>query len=216
MQYDILEPLAVVPLQDSFPTEAASLVDFAKESNSQVVVASDDLGNQITVGIFVTESFDAKQLPDVANANPNWVGAVEECSSQVEKNVSLDAEISGDKQPTIRVYKVNKGPKGKKHVDNKRSSIPKTLVNLKRNKIVHNKRGVKQGIVKEENIITHDRKEKHRKCGKKRPKTSDKSYNRPSKSKFANLEGNKLCRNIGCFCLFLNLCIKCVAKEPWK
>ena len=117
---DFLQPLAVVQLDESTTNESSSLEKLATDSNSEMVYACDEFGNPIAVGVFVTESFSNLVSPNENSqfqegqihrkADPTWVGAVEECATNVDKVHSIDAEIEPARKPLIRVYKVNKGP----------------------------------------------------------------------------------------------------------
>ena len=57
---EMLPPLAVIPLDAATGKDLASLEQFANDSNSQMVYAQDEFGNNIAVGVFVTEGLLSK------------------------------------------------------------------------------------------------------------------------------------------------------------
>ena len=112
---EVLQPLAVIPIEQPDPAHSGDLQSFANQVNAPLVYACDEFGNQIAVGVFVTDSFgqiqDKKaefgEVKVDGNPNPNWVGAVEECCSAENEIVSVEEEMEGPSKPLIRVYKVN-------------------------------------------------------------------------------------------------------------
>ena len=108
------------------------LESLASNPNSDMIYAVDHLGNQITLGVFVTDSFgispsineeikfENEQKENISN--DNWVAAVEEC-------VTLDTPLSEVKGTSaeiqaIPVYKVNKRSQ-RKSDKQKDKKIPK-------------------------------------------------------------------------------------------
>ena len=86
---EFIPPLAVIPFTDEGNAQISSLHEFANASNSNLIYAQDEFGNNLAVGVFVTEEFaqnvtegnysthDGQQTEQAA-----WVGAVEECVTE--------------------------------------------------------------------------------------------------------------------------------------
>ena len=83
------------------PSTVPSLEMFAGQSNTNLVYAHDEFGNQLAVGLMVTDEFMGKEQPNKGNVikddDINWVGAVEECGTQ--GNGGLDEAV--DAKPMI-------------------------------------------------------------------------------------------------------------------
>ena len=50
-----MKPLAVIPLETISQSQLTAMQQFADGSNSQMVYACDELGNNVAVGLFVTD-----------------------------------------------------------------------------------------------------------------------------------------------------------------
>ena len=122
-----------------------TLEDFEAVSNSEMVYACDELGNQIAVGVIVSNSCelpsDEKKItaiPDCesvdfpASANDSWVGAMEECGTETIENVESDEKC--DAEIPIRLYKVNKGRKSTQPSEKRIKGTLQTLAEMKSSK----------------------------------------------------------------------------------
>ena len=148
MTGDHLEPLAVILLDLVTDNQMQSLKQYAESSNSNLVYAHDELGNDIAVGVFVTEQFtvtmmQSQKIEDEYSSHelkehPNItsLGAVEECPSEICDDMSVKADYDERKEHQIRVYKVNKKKKGKTQNHGKAARPQKTLQQLKRSKVL--------------------------------------------------------------------------------
>ena len=192
----------MIPMEESPSTEAAPLVNFATDSKSELVYACDASGNQIAVGVFVTDSFHVVDTEDDKiksselaldpNANSNWVAAVEECSSDFNGTVPINEDIDSEKQSVIRVYKVNKGPRAKKDVQKERPKFRRTLKNLKKSTAVVTENVVTPRLVKNKQIVSDEQHEKNVKHRRIRRRSTDKCYKGPSKSRVGDLQSRTL------------------------
>ena len=136
-------------------SQVTSLEQYAESSNSKLVYAHDEIGNDIAVGVFVTEDFNVniienkdekeeKYSTEDINSQPNitWVVAVEECHGQKTEGISLEAECDDTKEHTVRVYQVNKKKKYAKKKLSQPPTLRKTLRELKKCKILPVKQDV--------------------------------------------------------------------------
>ena len=125
-----------------------SLENLAIVSNSEMVYGVDSQGNQVPLAVILGDKFECvpqysevkmEEGSDIANyyqqENGNWVGAVEECTTdQVIDENPKDMNSSN----AIKVYKVNKASKKKKPTMKKSSneaaktSFKRTLQQLKK------------------------------------------------------------------------------------
>ena len=139
----ILRPLAVIPLNDGNAEEISTLENFAATSNSQMIYACNELGEKVAVGLFVTENFNVTcpdtndlalqesfQLPSQSTGNDAWVGAEEECVTEIGKEVVNEAKPD-NKTDVICLYKVNKGTKKETRKKNVGVKRMKTLQEIK-------------------------------------------------------------------------------------
>ena len=140
----------VVPLNGASGNDFCLLQDFAQDSNSQMILAQDEFGNHIAVGVVVTDDFaehdmtgkylkaknDAGQ--SLAQCNIPWVGAVEECEIESTHELPIEKKSPIDNKTLIRVYKSKKArQKGQGKASNSKS-LPKTLKQMKKaNRLLH-------------------------------------------------------------------------------
>lgn len=179
-------------LEPSDTNDLCSLEHFAEGTNSQLVYAQDEFGNNIAVGVFVTKSFaenaiegkDLKEEHDDlgAEGNIDWVAAIEECP--MENDSPLQKDLAGDKQDAIRVYKSTKQRKVQKNQLSR-----KTLKEIREAKsfgTVHTTAAEKK--LKER--VSY--KEISRRPRRKRRSSMDKAYRGPSALMCQHLESNIL------------------------
>ena len=148
MNTEVLAPLAVISMENTENNAMACLNQYAGASNSNLVYAHDEFGNDVAVGLFVTNEFFPntienehvkveKCLPDELKEPPNitWVAAVEECESEIMADTSLKENPDMQSDKNIRIYQVTK--KSKKTQDRclKSRNAQKTLNQLKKSKL---------------------------------------------------------------------------------
>ena len=178
--------------------DLASLEQFANDSNSQMVYAQDEFGNNIAVGVFVTEAFCpndvmAKDLDDrISNsgecspqANINWVGALEECPTEVIDCVDIQNDLDVANENCIRVYKVKKEGKLKEQKVQRSEASRKTLRELK-NK--YDLKLARKGSKSKEKASNTVKIELPSKSNRRRRRCLDKTYKGPSAVSCAKLQ----------------------------
>ena len=177
---DILAPFAVIPLETPNAEASASIQDYAEASNSNLVYAQDEFGNNIAVGVFVTEEFHPfVKSEDLSMGNPtenqdiNWVAAVEECLTECNEYSSIENAAGSPQKDSIRVYKVKKQKNGRKENKGSSRNARKTLSELKQVKAIKTKQKVSPPKMKNTHIS-----ENIPSCKKSRQirKVYDKSY----------------------------------------
>ena len=129
-----LEPLAVFPVASATSnTIDPQMEAFASTSNSEIVYACDEFGNQIALGLIINEDYSLENMkrqnvlePEVDGiANNSWVAAVEECSTADVLN-----EDTGPAPSSIRKYKVNKPAKRQKQIATTAKEQKRTLKDI--------------------------------------------------------------------------------------
>ena len=161
-EFQILKRIAVIPFNEGTNDQVGLLENFALSLNSQMVYACNEYGEQVAVGIFVTENFevgnrDARKDCEVAeksevnefDANNDWVAAQEECVTDnfekvAQENISLDKNCE-----VVCIYKVKKGKKKVDQKKNLRVNQLKTLKEIKSSVKVHVK---KEKVVSQQNL----------------------------------------------------------------
>ena len=121
-----MKPLAFIPLKDNNGDEISYLESFASTCNAEMIYASNENGEKVAVGVFVTDSFYgtsgmnpeecekySSEGYDESIANGNWIAVQEECVTEeaTEPEVKNEADSEACKADVIRVYKVKKGKK---------------------------------------------------------------------------------------------------------
>ena len=134
----IIAPLAVIPLQQECISEISSLQQFADASNSNLIYAQDEFGNNLAVGVFVTEQFDEHFTGEKYSTEHGqegeqvgWVGAMEECITASDQFPADNNETELKKSANIKVYKVKKSRKSRAKPKSQSNDGPKMLKELK-------------------------------------------------------------------------------------
>ena len=147
LQSEILKPLAVIPLNEASKSDLTCLQQFAQASNSEMVYACDEFGNNLAVGLFVTTAFedekckgekvkheDIEESKGIDLSEANWVGAVEECVTESKEVYHEEVEVDSEKELGVRIYKVNRDSRAKINKSIKKSKTLNTLCSLKEKK----------------------------------------------------------------------------------
>ena len=125
-----LQPPTVIPSVNGSDGTACLLEELAAKSNSDIIYAQDEFGNNIALGLVLNEDFSAGHDVKVENSiqavdmdveNDNWVAAVEECTKNSDTEQSVPSLENNFKPNAIRKYKSNK----KKQKPRKNKSIGK-------------------------------------------------------------------------------------------
>ena len=197
-QTEMLPPLAVIPSDAATGKDFASREEFANDSNSQMVYAQDEFGNNIAVGVFVTEAFcpndvTAKDLDDkisnsgecIPQANINWVGALEECPTEVIDSVDIQNDLDVDNENCIHVYKVKKEGKLKGGKVQRSVGSRKTLRELKTK---YDLKVARKGSKSKEKASNTVKIKLPSKSKRRRQRCFDKAYKGPSAVSCAKLQ----------------------------
>ena len=180
-----------MPSQKPIKTAPSALESYGNASNVNMVYATDEFGNNIAVGVFVTNKFTGNEgkMEGIESQDINkpfkeegsfpWVGACEECPTQAtevdEKGKCNDEEPDVN----VQVYKVNKrGKSAKKRVPKSQTS-GRTLRELKKKpgkvKVeVTKKKARIPAKITAQRVLREGRRKKHVRC-------QDRAY-RPSYS----------------------------------
>ena len=157
-----------MPLEENTASEEISKWnEIALKSNSNLVYACDELGNQIAVALIVNPSFnvDGKVKVDNAydsqNIQQEWVvAAVEECSTACDDN-KIDLNVEDQpRNSAIRKYKVGKGSRVQKENFLTKKGKAKTL-KIKKNEVLAGRAKRQERVKVSKNVVTKMEQEVH-------------------------------------------------------